>query len=321
MVSKAIVPFFTQQHKMAKRMGVFIRYTAVVAVLALFLIIATRNLTDLDFASVEWKLGPLLLSVVFLQSGMMVNVLLMKFVLRFLGSEASFKDAYNAYFISNVGRYIPGKIWQILILTRLARSHGVGAIEGSTLFTINQLLVVISGFLFVFFLLVFDSTILSKSLFIIIIILSSVIFLFPGFLVKTANFFLSRLTFREIQYSITRKYALCVAGFVFISYFFTGVGFAFLTYGIGLPVADPCYLVAVYPLSYLIGYLSLITPGGIGVRESAVMFLLRDHFSTEMAALLSVIALIWFVAVELLNGAIAMNSVGRARQDGRARSK
>lgn len=300
--------------KISERMGALIRYAVFMAVLASFLTIVVINLGDLDFGSVKWKVVPLTLAVIFLQAGMMVNVLLMKFVLRFLGSKASFRDAYNAYFVSNIGRYIPGKIWQLLILTRLARSHGVGAVEGSTLFTINQLLVVLSGFLFVFLLLFFDNGLVDKSLFTIPIILFSVIFLFPRFLIKIVNFFLSKFNFRAIKYSITRKYAISIAGFVFISYFFTGVGFAFLVHGIGLTTNDLCYLIAVYPLSYLIGYISLITPGGLGVRESAIMFFLKDYFPTEMTALLSVIALTWFVSVELLNGAVAIHSIFRVRQ-------
>ncbi len=285
-----------------------IRLVAIIPAVALFGWLLTRSLRDLDFNAITWSPLDLVLAIAFLQCGMLVNVMLMRFVFRFLGAPVPLKDAYNVFFVSNLGRYIPGKVWQLLALTHMAQRRGIKPLEGATLFIINQLLVVLAGFLFVLVIgfVLSDFGEITAAISLLPVIPMFILLVFPASLVGLMNFCLRLIRRRPIEYNLTRRYAFSVVAFVILSYSFTGIGFVWLARGVGLVIDDLFFMIAVYPLAYLLGYLSFIVPGGVGVRESILIILLGYHYPESMSALLALMAFIWFISVEFFNSVLAL---------------
>jgi uncharacterized membrane protein YbhN (UPF0104 family) len=64
--------------------------------------------------------------------------------------------------------------------------------------------------------------------------------------------------------------------------------------------------VTAYTLSYLIGYLSLITPGGIGPREAALSFLLvtLGLAAGREAAVITIASRLWLTVLEIVPGVL-----------------
>lgn len=294
-----------------KNLKPFIRFAAIVPAVALFGWLLSRSLQDLDFGSIAWHPVALLLAIAFVQCGMLVNVLLMKFVFQFLGAPIPFKDAYNVYFVSNLGRYIPGKVWQLLALTHMAKRRGIKPLDGATLFVINQLLVILGGFLFVLVIGVALSDLgeVAATMSLLPVIPLFILLIYPASLVRLANFCLRLIRRQPIEYDLTRRYAFSVVTFVIFSYSFTGVGFVWLARGVGLEISDLFFMIAVFPLAYLLGYLAFIAPGGVGIRESFLILLLGYHYSDQMSALLALAAFIWFISVEFINSIIALANI------------
>ena len=66
--------------------------------------------------------------------------------------------------------------------------------------------------------------------------------------------------------------------------------------------------IAVYTGSYLAGYLALFAPGGVGVREAALV-LAMPRFQLATAADAAVIAIasrLWLTALEILPGLVLL---------------
>ena len=86
-------------------------------------------------------------------------------------------------------------------------------------------------------------------------------------------------------------------------------GLAYHLLGIGLlrhATGDAADSVAVFTLSYLAGFLALIAPGGIGVREGVMALLLtRAGVATASEATWLVVASrLWLTVLEILPGAL-----------------
>ena len=61
----------------------------------------------------------------------------------------------------------------------------------------------------------------------------------------------------------------------------------------------PFYYSFAFPLSIVLGLISIIFPGGIGVREGAIsLFLISNGISADVAVTISILARIWFLAGE-----------------------
>ena len=84
-----------------------------------------------------------------------------------------------------------------------------------------------------------------------------------------------------------------------------GASFGALTLGLGQPaqltLAQALFhLIAVFPIAYIIGFLSLITPSGIGVREGAFYLLLVPLFDPGLVTVAALVMRIWSMIGELL---------------------
>ena len=95
-------------------------------------------------------------------------------------------------------------------------------------------------------------------------------------------------------------------------------GLAFHALGIGLlrhATGDAADSVAVFTLSYLAGFLALIAPGGIGVREGVMALLLtRAGIATPSEATWLVVASrLWLTVLEILPGAALLAVSPRRR--------
>jgi hypothetical protein len=65
------------------------------------------------------------------------------------------------------------------------------------------------------------------------------------------------------------------------------------------PNENKIYVGLILPSAAVIGIVSLVSPGGIGVREGALVFLMISMgYSEESAIAISIVSRIWFLAGE-----------------------
>lgn len=102
------------------------------------------------------------------------------------------------------------------------------------------------------------------------------------------------------------KSKLCVGGWFlagWLIYFLAWSG-----YGIawpGLAATDGIWLCAIYTLAWFVGYVSLLSPSGIGVRE-LVFVLLAQHFPPDAVAGMAVLGRVVLMLADVLLGAAFM---------------
>ena len=225
------------------------------------------------------------------------------------GGKLSWPAAARIWFISNLGRYVPGKVWQIGAMGALAQEAGVSSVAAVGSALVVNLVNLLAGLLVV---LVAGSRLVAgygPALITALVVFCALVIASPWLLPPLARL-ANRVTGRNIPIPAIPPLAIifAVAG-CSLAWNLYGLAFHDLTVAIfGGAAGRPTYYTAVFTLSYLAGYIVLFAPGGIGVRESSLIALLAAaglETGAEAAAL-AIASRLWLTVVEAAPGLILL---------------
>jgi uncharacterized membrane protein YbhN (UPF0104 family) len=205
--------------------------------------------------------------------------------------------------LSNLGRYIPGKLWQIAGLALLGRKAGTSATLSTASGVLGQCfglgaagivalpaLLRVSG----------DSGQGSAILFVgfaLMLILGAVST--PNLLRRGLEvvFRLARLPQEELPKGSGSFGPRWLGWHLFI---WTIYGTAFLLFiqGVGFD-GSHLFFASAFAAAYLLGYVALFAPAGIGVREGVLVALLRPEVGGSAVGI-AVLARLWITVIEVL---------------------
>lgn len=254
-------------------------------------------------------------------------------LLKNAGAAIPWPIAIRAYFISQLGKYVPGKIWVLVLrvglLGRTARRSVVittGIYETLTSMSAGS---AISAILFTY-LLGGQGVIPGGTA---LLILGACVPLIAWGLSKVAFRILARRRESDVSAIPTPSFGFLIGGLLQAS-----AGWCLLGLSAGLTirglVPEPpnwsfdSFLseLAAVTVSYVAGFVVLVAPGGVGARElvlqQALTPVLAPASGSAAAALSAAIALalrlIWTVAELVLIGLLSLNRIsGKEQQDGR----
>ena len=230
-------------------------------------------------------------------------------MVRAWGATLGVGQASRIWFVSNLGRYVPGKVWQIGAMGVMANDAGVApaAAVGSSL--VIALVNVLVGFGVVavtgadaFTVVGVDARAVSVPIGFLVVATASLPWTLTP-LVKLAG----RMTGRPVETPSLPAAAVWLAAVgCAAAWILYGLAFQQLSIGLLGPAAagEAGPYVAVFTLSYLVGFLTLFAPGGIGVREVAMGALLTGAGLTTAAeaTILVVASRLWLTILEIVPG-------------------
>lgn len=272
-----------------------------------------------DLRAAGWRLRPgwLLLALtaatanLFILGGAWIRLL------RELGGNLGYVEGIRIWTWTNLGRYLPGKVWQISALTVYLRERkqiggiglgsnialqvlmlavgaavafgtlGIRIAEGSTALTVAAALATTAGLVVA----LRPSTVARVSR-------------------RMAGWMGEPWTGGEPRRAALREAALIVL----LSWFINGVGLWCLWRGVGATGGpDPLFWTGAFAAAYLVGYAALFAPAGLVVREVSLAGLLvgLGGVAAAPAAGIALLSRLWAIASELLAAAIAWMLPGK----------
>jgi hypothetical protein len=232
-----------------------------------------------------------------------------------LGDYIGFTFALRVWFLSNLARYVPGNIWQVAAMMALVEEKGVSktnALLSQIIYT--SIALSIAGLFGLEF--VFDRT----------EILSGIMDVARLPFAQNAPM-IGALAFIALiaVFSAPQSYRLIVAAAARLSRrslaapdhtFGSGIvpplfstimwltnGIAFYLFVASIIETQPTQLAAFIAINagaYFIGYVSFITPSGLGFREAALAIMLSVFYPAPIAVAISLAARVWSTVGELL---------------------
>ncbi len=230
------------------------------------------------------------------------------------GSSLRFGAAVRIWTIANLGRYVPGKLWSVGALVVLAQREGVNPVAATGSAMIGTLLNIGAGFGVVA--LTGASVLeamnpsyrwlawLGSAVFVLgVLALPS---LLPPVLAWISR---TRPNLSSPTQQLPNRTLWTATVINIASWFGYGLAFAFLSRAVFPDIggAIPTF-VAIWTASYLVGYLFLILPGGIGVREGAMVagFGALGLAVSAEATVLAIVSRLWLTLLEVLPGLISL---------------
>ena len=267
----------------------------------------------------QWKpsAAPLLLSLLLLLAMYAAHALLWRRISTDLHApRASLRTTFRVYFLASLGRYVPGKVWQLAGLAVLAQRAGLppGTSMAAAVFAqfaflttgLVLLAVLLPGYAEFWPALIAAIAIAVAALGAYLIAATPLGHRVRNAVLQRAGVGRAKL---ETAFSIADRVRVRDAVRWELLYAFTwlvlGAAFA-LFVGAFVPAAsslsDARFHAGVVAASYLAGYVVMIVPAGAGVRELTMSALLAQHpaIPASAAVLIAVASRVWFTVAELL---------------------
>jgi hypothetical protein len=219
--------------------------------------------------------------------------------------------------VANLARYVPGSIWQLVLGSLLAEREGLSRRLLFFSLAVQMALSVLGASAVVVLLGSLSSlTALNTAPLLqrlhapwicaacITVLIGSV---HPRLITRGLQF-LARLT-RQIPPAWRGSWPEGFRLLLLMTANWLASGFSFWLFVaalVDLPTATWRELGVVHALSFLAGYLVIVAPAGLGVRESSIALLLSSQLPLGVSALLAVLARLWSIAAELGTVAVAL---------------
>ncbi|MFV2084213.1 lysylphosphatidylglycerol synthase domain-containing protein [Micromonospora sp. LOL_021] len=222
--------------------------------------------------------------------GIWFSFLCWRAILTDLASRIPVTAGMRIFFVGQVGKYVPGKVWPILTQIRLGRDYQVPGRTSAAAAFIFMLIVLGTGLLVAICSLpVLGADALGQYWWSLLALPVAAVALWPPVLNRGLGWIM-RLARREpMPRPLTAAGIGRAVGWALVMWAFFGVHlFALLT---GLDVTAPHLLLqatGAFAGSWSIGFLLLVAPAGVGPREVALVVLLGS-ITTQPVALVAVV--------------------------------
>lgn len=262
--------------------------------------------------TVRWSLITLASAIVLCTYAALVQA--WRLLMASWGARISYWDAVRIWTAANLGRYIPGKIWSVGALAVLAERRGVPPVAATGAALLSTLLNLGAGAAVVALtgtaaLRAIDPRFSPVAVGVALAFLVGVLWLPRVFPLAVQRVQRLRGAAEDALPPLPHTVlwgALVINALSWVGY---GLAFAVLAHAIVAPIGGALSAyVAIWTASYLAGYLALIAPGGIGVREVPLVLMLAGLGITTSAeaTVLAIASRLWLTVLEVVPGLISL---------------
>lgn len=265
--------------------------------------LTASKLRTLDFAAWDPSWGLFALSCAVLLAGYLGNAYLWGRIVRGLG-EADLRTAVavRVFMVANLGRYVPGKVWQIAGLVAMARSRGVSGATATGAAVLGQGIGLAAAALVGLGSLWTVAEGQAWRWAIPLVLVAGVVVGLapPVFHAVVDAWFRLAKTGRPERLSPAHA-----AGWMMIAlgtWVVYAAAFWLFVESMGLDVAA-LPTGSAFAAAYVLGYVMVFAPAGIGVREGFLVVLMAPQIGAGAAGAIAVIARLWTTVIEVVPAA------------------
>lgn len=225
------------------------------------------------------------------------------------GQSFSFAGATHCWFVANAGKYVPGKVF--MFAGRLSLCAKIGVRQSACFWALALehffLLLATLPFLVPLLLHGFMPNTVFIYTFCSILLVAIVLTIKPGLLFTLINRVLVRMQRKPLPAVPSSTNMLLLLGIYFFAWTLYGLSGVILTGVLEIQTAPSALVIAsVFVVSWVVGFLSILTPGGIGVREATLILLLQPSMAAPQALALALLARATWTIIEIAGVGIGL---------------
>jgi uncharacterized membrane protein YbhN (UPF0104 family) len=223
-------------------------------------------------------------------------------ILDSLNEKISFQKAFSIFYISQLGKYLPGRIWAFVGQIHLTQQEGIPAKKAlvcSLLFQVLNAIGTIYAFTISF--LFWDKYPLAiRLLLFFLVLIVSILFLRSDIFERAVTFILHKVLKRDARVQVDKTILAYIFTILLLSWIVFGVAYYFLICSF-YPISkiNGVIFAGIHAISWLIGYFTFLTPGGLGIREGVQVYMLHLFIPLPISIVIALASRIWLTIGEL----------------------
>ncbi len=223
------------------------------------------------------------------------QAVLWRVILADLVIRIAWPAALRAWMLSNMGRYLPGSVWHLVGRVEMGKGAGVTRASGTLGVALEQGLQLLAALAIVAASLPFwpASSIVRQWAWLAVLVPVGLLIMHPRVFFPLLNWGLARLGRASLPPSLRYGQLVGYALAYVLVHLCNGLALAFSAVALGAPLSAVPAMVGAALFAWTVGYLWILAPGGLGVREVLVTGALAPLVGADVAA---VAAILWRAA-------------------------
>jgi uncharacterized membrane protein YbhN (UPF0104 family) len=303
---------FTILRKYLKHFGLL--FVAVIIVFLACKLYSTWN--EIPFAQIRINYFWLLASGLNLLGSFVCIIAAWQKILNSLRHRLSFGKSWWVVTGSFLAKYVPGNIWVIGGRMYLCKREGIPEkISGTGV--ILEMVAVLLGVLLVF--MISMPFLVSHGLpawiwYLLVPIPFSAVLFFSPILPRVLKWMAARFLRKELDLTFGNKDLVKALGFYILSSLLQGVALFFIIRSIyPLGYENIPDVIGIFNGSWAVGFLSFITPAGLGVREGVLTMFLSRYLPLPMAIIIAAVNRLWLTLFEIAMALVGLKFIKKER--------
>jgi hypothetical protein len=258
-----------------------------------------QKIREVDFAI---RVDALLLSIVVLAVYFLGRAWLWHFLTTRYRIDIPLRRSMGAWFLSQLGKYIPGKVFMYAGRLYYYAREGRSKTLFSLCFVVETMATILSSTMIVLVALaeVGLPQLQPYEPVLMIALVGLVVALHPAVLRRLASWGLRMLGRSSIDFVPRGRDTVLFVLLYSVNWLVFGVAFfLFINSIYRIGTEHILYLAGAFSAASLIGMFSVFVPSGLGVREGVLILMLAPIVSVEAAIVISFASRLWFTATEL----------------------
>jgi uncharacterized membrane protein YbhN (UPF0104 family) len=281
-----------------------LRVIFLVATLAGLTFALYRLWPDVSAALSEMSWGALALSTALAVGYLVTGMLAWRVTLRELGSPLGLASAAHVYFVSQLGKYVPGSVWAAVAMLRLGRDVAVPRARMAYSYLLSLAFSLLTGLAIGVPALIAYGDYLPLAL--ITLGVLAVVLLWPRLLNALLDRGL-RLTRRgRLEQPLSGPGIARIVGLYLAAWLLGGLHVWVLAVAVGADAQESLFSsIAAYTVASTLGILVVLAPAGAGVREVLMVLILTPVAGAAAATTVAVISRATLIVLDLAGAGAA----------------
>lgn len=223
----------------------------------------------------------------------------------FMDMKAALPDIYYAYSVSQISKYLPGSVWALPGRVFLYKDFGIPTATGINSLIAELLLMIAAAALIS--LIGLSQNVPQLQIVMGLILVGTLIFIV---IMKFARQQLLLLTWLppklitligKIDWDLSFKHSLILVIFYALTWLLFGFAFELVVAAVGAPLEQPIYFAGLFAGAWTLGFVTIISPGGIGIREAVLVTGVSLFVSSPLPVVVAVLSRILWIVAELVS--------------------
>lgn len=311
--------------KPSKRTLNWLRYTLGTTIVILsFYFLITRLIRDwraIPFTKLHFNPSLVILAyVILLLIHFPLGAFAWTLILGGLGEKLPFVRALAIITIAQLGKYAPGKVWfTIGRMSFAARDHIPDAKTLISVVIETGFLLLASALLFVIAILFLPRAFIPRGIYFSFLLVPLTLFVtYPPVFNRLLKLLLPLFKQKTFSFQLRYPKLLMILSIYILDWFFQGLGcYALINSFYPLEINKLPILLGGYSISWILGFIILIAPAGLGIREGIYTFILKLVIPQPVAIISALITRVWMSTGEVAMALLCLPLLRKGGKNGK----